>query len=160
MKRCHVGFWITGSALVLVHVWIWLCHYLVNDALWHHHNCVFLLHPGKITAMQIWNDVVVALDGQAVRWHWYMFSFECVIVWYTMRHGTIAITYTTAISIHYNGNDTRLCADVGWIHGTVSCWLCANRQCVGIGTFLNLQELLHNALFTITVAHLSAIQIH
>ena len=23
----------------LVHVWIWMCHYLVYDALWHNHNC-------------------------------------------------------------------------------------------------------------------------
>ena len=46
-----------------------------------------------------------------------------------MTHGvTVTIARPPAIQIHDNGNanDTRLCADVdvGWIHGTVSCWLC------------------------------------
>ena len=39
MERCHVGVRIPESTLVLVHIWIWMCHYLVYDALWHHQNC-------------------------------------------------------------------------------------------------------------------------
>ena len=36
---------------------------------------------------------------------WCMLEFECVIAWCTMHHGTIAIAYSPAVQIHYNGDD-------------------------------------------------------
>ena len=44
MERYRVGFGWTASTLVLVHVWIQLCHCLVYNALWHHRNYTFTCH--------------------------------------------------------------------------------------------------------------------
>ena len=71
------------------------------------------LHPGKMPAMQIWNDVVVTLDAQKVRWHWCTFAFQSVIVWNTMRYDTATIAYATAIQIHYTDNGTRIVLALG-----------------------------------------------
>ena len=39
MQRYRVGFGRTVCTLVLVHVWIRICHCLAYDALWHNRNC-------------------------------------------------------------------------------------------------------------------------
>ena len=46
--------------------------------------------------------IVLALDEQTVRWYWCMFEFECVIVWYTLHHDTITITYSRATQLQWH----------------------------------------------------------
>ena len=48
---------------------------------------------------------MLILDEQFVRRYWCM--FECIIAWYRMQHGTIAIAHSTPMQTHYNGNGTR-----------------------------------------------------
>ena len=55
-----------------------------------------------------WCRVCWALDKQGVRWYWYIFRFECVIAWSTMRHETIIIAHSAAIRTHDIGDDTAL----------------------------------------------------
>ena len=55
MEPYCVGCKRTGSTLVLVHVWIWICHCLVYNTLWHHHICI----PSTI---QLHNDVRLCAD--------------------------------------------------------------------------------------------------
>ena len=109
MERYRVGFGRTGSTLVLVHVGIWMCHYLVYDAPWHHRNYTLACYSTIMaitydTALwwcwsDISNGIILTLDEQTVRWYWCMFEFECAIAWYTMHHDTIAIAHPPAIQI-------------------------------------------------------------
>ena len=70
--------------------------------------------------MHIWNDIVLAVNEQKVRWYLCMFASEYVIVRSPITPSQLHT------HLHYN---TRLCADVdGWIHGTVSCLLCLDEQ--------------------------------
>ena len=49
MERYRLGFRRTGSTLVLVHLWIWVCHYLVYKASWHHHNYTLPCYSTSMT---------------------------------------------------------------------------------------------------------------
>ena len=55
VERNRVGFGRPGSTLV--HVWIWMCHYLVYDALWNHHNCTLACYSNT----QQWQRLIMAL---------------------------------------------------------------------------------------------------
>ena len=114
MEWCHAGFGQTDGTLVLVHVWIRMCHYLVNDALY---ITPSQLHTRLLLFKYTDNDIrlladvdwmygtvriVLAFDEQNVRWYWCMFEFECVNAWYTVysikpvppvQHKTITITH-------------------------------------------------------------------
>ena len=95
MERYRVGFGRTESTLVVVHVWIWICHCSAYDA---HRNwtCNYNDNDVRLCADVdwIWNGVMMAVDEQEVRWYWCMFQFEYAIVSYTMHHETIASTHS------------------------------------------------------------------
>ena len=95
MNRCRVGFWRTERTLVLVHVWIWMCHYCFGI------RCT--MTPSQLHARLLFNyngiDVRLCADVDvdwihmeryrvgfgwaavvvSVRWYWQIFEFECVI---------------------------------------------------------------------------------
>ena len=66
----------------------------------------------------------------------------------------------TRLLFKYNGNGIRLCANVDWIYGTVSCWLWTNSKYVGICACLNLTVSLLGMMHyydTIVIAYSPAI---
>ena len=71
MERYRVDFERTGRTLVLVHVWIRICHCLAYDALWHHRNCTLACYS---TAMTMANDSALMLMlnyyGTVLCWLW------------------------------------------------------------------------------------------
>ena len=87
----------------------------------------------------IWNDIVLALDEQLVRWYWRMVEFECVITWGTMHYVTRSQLCTHVLftyPLYYNDDGTRFRIELyfGWIYmeWLLSCWFWTNRECVGI----------------------------
>ena len=104
---------------------------------------LFQCHMGRrwcLCWLNVRNGIMLAFDEQWVRWYLCMFEFECVITWCTIHHErhdcdcTLACYYSTTMAM----TNIRLCADVDWIYGTVSCWLSTNRTYVGIGACLDL----------------------
>ena len=140
MERYCIDFRRTESTLVLVHVWIWICHTLLgircNIHAYHHRNYTLACYSTTMAMpyVSIWADVNriygtvsywLWMNREYVGSYWCMFEFERVIILCMMQHDTITIAHSPAIQIHYNGNDndTRFCADVDvdWIYGTVLC---------------------------------------
>ena len=91
---------------------------------------LFYFHTILVEYME---NVVLDLDEQLVRCYWYMFEFECVIAWYTMRHDTIAIAHSLAIQLqrrcHMDGFDMIL---IEYMERYVLRLLRKNRKYVGI----------------------------
>ena len=142
MERYRVGFGRTASKLVLVHVWIWMCHCLVYDVQWHHHNCTLACYSTTIAMTYgsalvlmfiecIWNGVMLVSNEQDVCWYWWMFEFECAIAWYTINHDTIACTlacYSNTMATAH-GCILMLMLIEYMERGTASsCWLWTNRR--------------------------------
>ena len=80
IKRYCVGFGRTGRTLVLVHVWIWICHDSAYNPPWHHPTCILAWYSTTIAMAYclwlityivfiLWNGIVLALDEQEVRWY-------------------------------------------------------------------------------------------
>ena len=153
MERCRVGFGWTGSTLVSVHVWIWMCHCVIYDTPWHamapsqlytrlppfNYNGNDILLCACIDVDWIWICIMWALDEQTVRWY----IGACLNVNVSLlgfRCTMIPSQLHTRLLFNYNDNDIRPCAciDVDWIYGYVSFWLWTNRQYVNIGACLNL----------------------
>ena len=148
MERCHdcwlwtnreyVGF----SVCLILNVSLIAWYTMHHDTRAFTHSTVIELHTTLCWCwLYIWNGVMMTLDEQGVRWYCCMFEFECVITcWYMMQNDTdtVEMTHSSVIWIRYNDNDIRLCADIDWIYGTVSCWLWTNRWYVGIVVCLNL----------------------
>ena len=155
MKRQRVGFGRKVGTLVLVHVRIWMCHYLLRIRYTMHNDAISIARSPTIAMsnnsarwcwcrFNVWNGIVLALNEQEVRWYWCTFEFECAITWYTMHHEwydhNLLHSY---LLFNYNGDNMtyiRLCADVDvvWIYWTVSCWLWTYSLYVGIGACLDL----------------------
>ena len=77
---------------------------------------------------------------------------------YDAVYDTITIAHSSAIPIHYNGNDDiRLCADVNadFIYGTVSRWLWMDSGYVSIGAYLDLNVSLLGVRCTMTPSQLN-----
>ena len=112
MEWCRVGFGWAESTLVLLHVWIRMCCYLVYHTPWHNYNCIIDCY---LKTLQ-WTD------GTLVMVH---VSFWIIVIVYDHNCG-------------YDG--TQFCAnlDVDWIYGTVSWWRLINREYVRIDACLNL----------------------
>ena len=53
MERCRVGFGHTAGTLLLVHVWIRVCHCFAYDTLWNHRNCILACHSKHATMAMI-----------------------------------------------------------------------------------------------------------
>ena len=97
MDMYHVGFGLTGCTLVLVHVWVWICHYLVYDAPWHDHNCTLGCYLNTLQRdgtwyttlrwcwLNTWNGIVLALDG------WSDSTLVLVNVWIWRCYYLVAI---------------------------------------------------------------------
>ena len=119
LRSCWLDIW-NGIALVLDEQkvrWYW-CVYL-NLNMWlrgsytmHHETIAIALSPAiqiqwqwhtalRWCWLNIWICIMLALDGQAVRWYWCMFEFECVIARYTMHCGTIAIAHSPDIQLQW-----------------------------------------------------------
>ena len=57
-NNIRVGFERTDGTLVLMHVWIWMCHCFVYDAPWHHRNCTLACYS---TTMKMAYDSALML---------------------------------------------------------------------------------------------------
>ena len=173
-KRYHVGFGRTGSTLILVHVCIWMYHYLVYDA-------------PRMTRSQLCPRLLFTDNGDDIhtvlRWFW-LYIYGTVSCWrwmhrqYVLIGESVNFNFVSSLSIrynmndiiaivhsgiHYNDNDCWLRADVDvdWIYEMVSCRFWPNRKYVEIGTHLNLNMPLHLHYDAILIAYSSpAIQIH
>ena len=92
IKWCHVGFGRTESTLVLVYVWIGMCHYLVYDARWHHRICTLACYSNTSQWQWQWHTHCTAVDvgwmhGTVSRWLWtYSLYVVLVHVWIWMCH--------------------------------------------------------------------------
>ena len=142
MERSRVGFGRTVCTLVLVHVWIQVL--LLSVIAWYdplnitpsqlHTRLLFNYNGDGIWTRAdvnddwIWNCIVLVLDDR---------TYVCIGACLNLNLWLLGIRCTmtpsrlhTRLLINYNGNDTRLCADVDvdWIYGTVSCWLWTDRM--------------------------------
>ena len=173
-KRYHVGFGRTGSTLILVHVCIWMYHYLVYDA-------------PRMTRSQLCPRLLFTDNGDDIhtvlRWFW-LYIYGTVSCWrwmhrqYVLIGESVNFNFVSSLSIrynmndiiaivhsgiHYNDNDCWLRADVDvdWIYEMVSCRFWPNRKYVEIDAYLNLNMSLHLHYDAILIAYSSpAIQIH
>ena len=124
MERCCIGFGRTGSMLVLVHVWIRMCHCLVyvrctmtqsqlhTRLLFNYNgNCTRLCTGVNVAWMygtqwqmaarccwlNVWNGIsscCLWANRRYVGEHWCIFESECVFTWCTLRHEVHYRDYT------------------------------------------------------------------
>ena len=160
----RVGFGRTESTLVFGHVWIRMCHCLVYAAPWHDHNWTLDCYSTTMAIAHRSALVLMLLECMERNGKWlradvdwmyatvYRVAFGRVVGtsvnigaylnWnvslFGVRCTTTPSRLHTRLLLNYNGNDTRLCADVDWIYGTVSYWLLTNRKYVGTWACLNL----------------------
>ena len=141
LERYHVGFGWTAGTLVLVHVWIWMCHYLVYDAPWKTRlelqTRLLLFNDNDNDILRLCADV----DDNSI---WYG-TISC---WLSTNRKYVGIGACLDLNASLlgigvptmHGNNIWFYADVDvdWIYGTVSYWLWTNREYVGIGACLNL----------------------
>ena len=148
MERYCVGFGQTGCTLVLVHVWIWMCYYLVYDTLWNHHNCILACYILKYNTNR--NDLWLCADvdciyGTVSWWFWMnsayvgiwaclnlnesLFGVWCTMTW-SQLHTRLSFKYTTMTMIY--GCALILVEYMQRSRdATVPWWLWANRRYVG-----------------------------
>ena len=136
--------------------WYWCMFGFEGTIAWytiHYDSCICLLACCSITMTMVYNIRLCA--GVDIHWMcetvpcWIRTDRKCVcmsvslnvISRYEMHYITPSLLLRTHLLFKYNGNDTRLCADVDadWIYGMVSCWLWTNRKYVFISVCLNLK---------------------
>ena len=129
MERSHVDVGRTESTLVLVHVWICMCHCLVYGR---YTGIQCNMKPSQSSVMQthICYGIVLAW---ANRQYVGIGAFECVITWCSIYYDTITIGHSPGIHTQNNG-DAPWHTAVRWC----SCWL--NTYIVYIYAVLALDE--------------------
>ena len=148
MERYRVGFGRPVGTLVLVHVWIWMCHYClvwcaVTPSQLHTH--LLCKYNG--------NDIRFCADldfdwmhGTISRWRWTNRGYVGIDACVNLNVSLLDIRVYDTTWNHYNCTLTcysntlqwqyaRLCDDVDWTYGTASCWFWANRKYVGMFGF-------------------------
>ena len=61
MKWYRAGFGRTVCTLLLVHLWIWMCHCLVYDALWYDRNCTLAGYSNTMTMAYVVALMLIAI---------------------------------------------------------------------------------------------------
>ena len=115
MERCHVGFGRTESTLLLVYVWICVCHYLIDDALWNHHKCITM---GIGTARG--SALILTLIESVSCWLWTNSLYVEISVDVYLTNGSVlmSVACMERCYVHFGRTDGTLTLMHVWF------WMC------------------------------------